>query len=999
MARSDQFTEMFATEAECEYGDGAAAGTCAAAAALPCDCDWNDPMPADTRSRECSSRSSDDDWSDSRGGQVMSWRSIQHDADADGNRPTSGAATSPAAVTWYDDQTTVPGSSAGNSVTGVATQYARLRAYSATAAAVFPLYNYYAKPDKDKTLGLYQAFESDGSLPGFTGCAYTSNYDRWESTEANGAYITNAALCPFGHFGYDARCRSWYADGKTAPGGVLFTPPYVFAGSGGLIGCSTTQRVEQPGGLYVGQALNDFTPNSLIDALEERTRLVDHGFTMLVTPNADVMGADAVVAPGLNIEDGTGPLGEYVLPRDAESSALRAAFETETLAAMKRGESGESRFYRTSAQKADEASDEASTSEEEVFAVYAPVHITAMQPVDHATFAEGVTSTKTLVYSLGVAVPETALRARFAEIEVEIQDHIGGAIVGFVVAVAIVGGLVILMASMIASQVSRPIVSLLALVRNINAGNLQGDLPKIEAGACLETTHIYDAFEKLYLVVRFSNAAFLSGDSAKALAIMSEAYDLFKRLDNHKAMGVAQNNIGNIGTQVLGQLDAGALGNPELSNDGQLEAVLGNPEWSTEAKVKSVTLKNYNACVEAASGDLEAEAYGVAPEAAALAGFKSQLANRVFNRGIFLTASRLDASAGKNDLLAALALDAEVARLQPALPTFDKLRARSRGLAHLVSVAGYAPEGGAVDDPHVLLADAEAQLAAAQDGGALLLELPRQARQQQLQMSKAGLARAEGKLQEAFDLAASVIIDNQLVEGGAAMAAASLLTALAPSPKVTTGGDRGNLVKELAAGARKLSPKDGAKRKICFCLDYSGSMSGGRIMAANRNMLLIYDEYIEAWDDVAFVRFDHEVDVRFSMSNRKDYADPDLPRRIMAAANDTRGGTMFYTALFECERQCGSTGDRWIIALTDGQSGDTQYMPQVKARFAEQGINLLIVGVDLDQSVRQVVEDCCTCTAKSAYIDASGGLAAIDEAFQKVAQMMAGPSAMAMETL
>jgi len=169
-----------------------------------------------------------------------------------------------------------------------------------------------------------------------------------------------------------------------------------------------------------------------------------------------------------------------------------------------------------------------------------------------------------------------------------------------------------------------------------------------------------------------------------------------------------------------------------------------------------------------------------------------------------------------------------------------------------VAVAKYKPQKeGAVDDPHALLAEAERQLAAG--GPALLGELPRFAREQQLLVAKAGLAQAEGKPQQAFDHAVRVLVEYPSVEGGAAAAATGMLTALLDNKGVTVS-DRSGLLLELENAGRALTGgADSAPRKICFCLDYSGSMGGGRIMAANRNMLLIYDDYVYDNDDVAFV--------------------------------------------------------------------------------------------------------------------------------------------------
>ena len=80
-------------------------------------------------------------------------------------------------------------------------------------------------------------------------------------------------------------------------------------------------------------------------------------------------------------------------------------------------------------------------------------------------------------------------------------------------------------------------------------------------------------------------------------------------------MSVARNNIGNIGTQVLAQVKAGTLTLDRV-------AAGGHPEWSSKAEVQRITLGHFNACVEAAGGEIEAATYaGADPGAAVLAGY------------------------------------------------------------------------------------------------------------------------------------------------------------------------------------------------------------------------------------------------------------------------------------------------------------------------------------------------------------------------------------------
>ena len=49
----------------------------------------------------------------------------------------------------------------------------------------------------------------------------------------------------------------------------------------------------------------------------------------------------------------------------------------------------------------------------------------------------------------------------------------------------------------------------------------------------------------LHKIVKCANSAYFAGDIDKAYAVLSDSARLFKRLDNKKAVGVANNNLGN----------------------------------------------------------------------------------------------------------------------------------------------------------------------------------------------------------------------------------------------------------------------------------------------------------------------------------------------------------------------------------------------------------------------------------------------------------------------
>lgn len=218
-------------------------------------------------------------------------------------------------------------------------------------------------------------------------------------------------------------------------------------------------------------------------------------------------------------------------------------------------------------------------------------------------------------------------------------------------------------------------------------------------------------------------------------------------------------------------------------------------------------------------------------------------------------------------------------------------------------------------------------------------------------------------------------------------------------------------LKTMARQTNKVFPSiNPSMKSIYLCLDYSGSMSLGkyqtRISKANENMLKVFDEYIDDSDNVGFLRFDHEVDHNLQFGLQRKGEDSDRLREILSSATNTRGGTKMYGAILHAldsilQFPSSDDGETWIIALTDGASGDqpsdtsNHILNLNKLRYFP--IHVIIVGVEVGISVVKTCEEFCTVTDGSAYIDARGGLDAMDEAFVKVASMITG-SCVTMET-
>ena len=130
---------------------------------------------------------------------------------------------------------------------------------------------------------------------GFSGCEHYAGLAHWQSTEANGAAKVRGDLCPLGRYGFDARCRGWYAGGKGTQGGHFhITAPYEYASSD-IVGMSAAASLIDPETKeFIGETLIDFSPGSFIDAVDPVNTAIGQGqtgFPVIITSEPDVGGA------------------------------------------------------------------------------------------------------------------------------------------------------------------------------------------------------------------------------------------------------------------------------------------------------------------------------------------------------------------------------------------------------------------------------------------------------------------------------------------------------------------------------------------------------------------------------------------------------------------------------------------------------------------------------------------------------------------------------------
>ena len=119
-------------------------------------------------------------------------------------------------------------------------------------------------------------------------------YAQFVPDEENRAAEIAPDLCPPGKFGYDPRCRPWYNETKELylrTGGteaVHITTPYLFANKR-EVGLSAASPIANPRtGTFVGEALLDFDPVGLREALQNMKDLD----AILIAVEADAFGGD-----------------------------------------------------------------------------------------------------------------------------------------------------------------------------------------------------------------------------------------------------------------------------------------------------------------------------------------------------------------------------------------------------------------------------------------------------------------------------------------------------------------------------------------------------------------------------------------------------------------------------------------------------------------------------------------------------------------------------------
>ena len=427
----------------------------------------------------------------------------------------------------------------------------------------------------------------------------------------------------------------------------------------------------------------------IIEALSpEETPLYPGGFHVLITTERHKLGPGTDVVLGPNFEFGVevAKLEDLLFTEekcdDGDNSGCenREIFVDTILKKMQVGGSGSTKFARRSADG----------QEEQVYFTYAPITVKSFRAIDPSNITRGVEEYEITPYSLALGEPQSAIFSTFEEIEDPLDFTVTISMTVMSVMIVVAFGFVALISSRAARSIVVPVAQLLTLIQNINRFDITEDLPEIQDGS-VEVSKVRDTFERLYMVVRFANTAFFSGELVKAYETLNDALELFTKLNNPKAMGVANNNLGNTMLTVYRALNK--TGIPSICGLSKEKAV-------------SKGIDYFNAAIDAGEKAL-AKINDEEGWSTNYLIFMQQLSNRYFNRAIFLMTVKKDhpnpmeaERQGVMDLSTTKDMDREVVDNgdQQGFKGdrdvyFDLLLSRIKGILLLVSL-GYEDEWG-----------------------------------------------------------------------------------------------------------------------------------------------------------------------------------------------------------------------------------------------------------------------------------------------------------------
>ena len=528
-------------------------------------------------------------------------------------------------------------------------------------------------------------------------------------------------------------------------------------------------------------------------------------------------------------------------------------------------------------------------------------------------------------------------------------------------------------------------ITLLRAVRNINSIEGKRDIPPLRGGS-RETHQVYNSFSKLYKIVRIANAAFYSGNLVWASQIVSDAIQLFRKINDRKAIGIACNNLGNI---VLARiLELGT------QTDGSLTHGYG--DFATRLFDEAVSISQTE--------------FDKADSFSAKSAFARELADRLFNRGLFLLffARESDAPAnarerGLEDIKRARDLDYDVKEyfienkllLQFSDECFSRMLRRIHGLCAHFGDTGVA----SIWDPARLVDEADELLFAAwHEVSAPLFDcVSRVGRLQELEGAAIRLNGCKGNRSEAARLAMRMFTEDEfLLEGPFGLASTALLN--------FTQSDDGHgwssqTLSSVSSTLRRMSrtcrgPTLVLGKCVIFALELNERLeSDGVFPLINSKCLNLFENHVTDEDCVAVVAYTVKGDQTLELCPKGEFKDKQ--KNVLDLATKSTSERVCSALPFAMQVVLDSSVsqevDTYVLLFTDGYSWDSGPYQSIKWQIArmnrenESNVHLIILGVDVEPEHIEECKTMCSVSKGSFFVELT--MENIDETFAAISSM------------
>lgn len=539
-------------------------------------------------------------------------------------------------------------------------------------------------------------------------------------------------------------------------------------------------------------------------------------------------------------------------------------------------------------------------------------------------------------YSIAVVVRESEIHAPANAL----QESIDEAMEGFVIPSAVVGAIVVLISWIVLFKgVSKFAGNLDRFNKMLTAMGKQdyGVVAGTAPPASAEMRVLGDAISRMAMSVKTANEAYMNGNLNEAKTGYSGMYDLMKSRNNTRAMGICANNLANT-LKKLNPRDPQALHWYNLSIEH------GNALWSEYNTKGDTAAKNTTRVV---------------------------LANRLANRGTYY---------------------ADISQYSKAAKDYGESIKVHQEQDNMIGVAKASGAYGMmllrqhrIEEAEAKVNDAYANLLS--KAGSLASPLPLQ----YAAYYRAKVHSAQHQYAEAEGLLTWILQGNEKTDAFLFTATMTELgTCFTAQGKATQATEVAKIVGTAGMGVQA--------RYVSMVLDYSYSMSGGRINTCIDRIKSIVDVLGDT-DNLNFYLFGTRVTPVIN-----DYTQVGPHREWIKGQVDAQrspdGRTAFYTAIkTSLQKAIRETGENetWVVALTDGIDNESRRgdLEQVQHMLkSANNLKLILITIDDQYDARalgRIVDTANSSSAKShgvsgMHMKAKSG--AIADVFHRIEAML-----------